>query len=95
MRGRSSGNRRILPCQPGAEAAADVGSWTVLADIEENAPITDAELDAIEAFLMAQVRAIMQGTSAQPKSPVPQAKDSEAPQSPAKIQEKAGMLEVL
>ncbi|WP_457811920.1 hypothetical protein [Sinorhizobium meliloti] len=95
MRGRLSGHRRILPCQPGAEAGADAGSWTALTDFSENAPITDAELDAIEAFLMAQVRAIMQETSSPPKSPEPQAKDSEAPQIPAKTQEKAGMLEVL
>lgn len=95
MRGRLSGHRMILPFQPGAEAAAEEGSLAVLTDFAENAPITDAELDAIEAFLMAQVQAIMQETSAPPKSPEPQAKDLEAPQSPVKTQEKAGMLEVL
>jgi hypothetical protein len=69
MRGRLSGHRRILPCQSAIKAVADAGSRTVLADFAENSPISDAEVDAVEAFLMAQVRAIMQENSAPPKSP--------------------------
>lgn len=95
MRGRTSGHRRILPNQPGAETAADTGSWTVLSDFAADAPITNAELDTIEAFLMAQVRAVMQGAIPLNETPGPKAKDSETPQISAQTKEKAGMLEVL
>ena len=95
MRGRKSGHHSVLLPPPGVNGAGEAGDWTVLSDLPENAPVTDAELDAIEAFLMAHVNAIMQDSGLPQITVERDDADSEAPQSPAQTKEKAEMLEVL
>jgi len=55
-------------------------TWRVVDDFPAVVPVTPEELNVVEAFLMAQVRAIMAGeTTAKPD--VSAAADSELPQS--------------
>lgn len=56
----------------------------VVTDDLAGLPVTDAELDVIEAFLMAQFRAVMAG-EAPAKAAVSGTKDSEQPQTHAGI----------
>ncbi|WP_156465001.1 hypothetical protein [Mesorhizobium sp. Root552] len=39
-------------------------TWTVVDDFPDAGPVTPEELDVVEAFLMAQFRAIMEGAGA-------------------------------
>lgn len=56
----------------------------VVTDDLAGLPVTEAELDVIEAFLMAQFRAVMTGETP-PKAAVSGTKDSEQPQTHAEI----------
>jgi hypothetical protein len=44
--------------------AEDMAAWRVVDDFGVDVPVTPAELDAVEAFLMPLVNAIMAGPSA-------------------------------
>jgi hypothetical protein len=54
-------------------------TWTVVDDFPDAAPVMPEELAVVEAFLMAQFRAIMQGEGAASDAGLPEM-DSELPQ---------------
>lgn len=70
-------------------------SWTIATDFGQSPPITDMELDAIEAFLMTQVRALLQDEKRRKDSPETKAADSELPQSLGQILLHKLVLEVM
>jgi hypothetical protein len=74
MRGRKSGHRCALP-SPAPQACREDG-MRVLTDLVDSYPVSAAELDAIEAFLMPLIRQIV----ADEMTP-----DSEEPQCRAKM----------
>lgn len=45
-------------------SSSDTTAWGVVDDFPAVVPVTDAELDAIEAFLMPAINAIMEDSSA-------------------------------
>jgi hypothetical protein len=71
----------ITAGQPASRKPHD--GFTVVDDLA-GLPVTDAELDAIEAFLMAQFKAVMAGETLA-KAAVSATKDSEQPQTHAGI----------
>ena len=78
MHGHLSGDRELLPFPAGGEPAGngDPCALAVRVDFDEALPIGPAELDALEAFLMPQILALLNEETAAP----PPAKDSEGPQ---------------
>ncbi len=80
MRGRMSSERMVLSAAIGLKAdAADRLRPLDAAPVREELPISAAELDAIEAFLMPQILAILNGTDETPRE------DSKPPQKPGKV----------
>ncbi len=76
--------------QPQRHSTEDMAAWRVVDDFPDDVPVTPAELDAVEAFLMPLVNAIMAGAPAGERSteiPVNatglRSPDSEVPQSSA------------
>jgi hypothetical protein len=67
----------------------DVGGFAVVDDFGDNFPVTPAELDVVEAFLMPLVARIMAGEPAPLESLSVSTqfsrKDSKVPQSPARL----------
>ena len=60
MRGRQSSHRELLRPAAGQEACGrDSARPPVVSDDLENLPVTAEELDAIEAFLMPQIRLLL------------------------------------
>lgn len=85
MRGQESRHRWIVPSRPAAKAGANdhlsPDDWQVVHDLDGDFPVTDAELAAIEAFLLPALQAILQ--SSKPSS------DSKEPQRPVEYRGKA------
>lgn len=87
MRGRSFGHCERLPV-----AATSVGCGAddraIVSDLSPDMPVTEAELDAIEAFLADALRAVMAparaGANARNRGDFRRS-DSEAPQSSGKL----------
>jgi hypothetical protein len=80
MRGHMSSERIVLSAAIGPEAeAADRLRLLDAAPVREDLPIGAAELDAIEAFLMPQILAILNATDDT------QREDSKPPQKPGKV----------
>jgi hypothetical protein len=78
MRGRESGHRCAVPCPPeNSTGGLDQACIAVLTDIDAGFPVGPAELDALEAFLMPQILALLEEM---PRS------DSEAPQSSTRME---------
>lgn len=76
MRGRKSGHHRALPSVASQSGhGADKHGQSVVTDIDESFPVTAAELDALEAFLMPQLLALLAQDA-----PENRAHDSEVPQ---------------
>ncbi len=80
MRGPLSGDRELLSFPAGENAAGNDNSCApgVRADFDESFPIGAAELDAIEAYLMPQIKILLAGNCELPPQSGP--KDSEVPQ---------------
>jgi hypothetical protein len=79
MRGHLSGNREALPFSAGGNTAGNDNPCmpAVRLDFGDSFPVGSAELDALEAFLMPQILALLE-EKARP--------DSEAPQSPGRTE---------
>ncbi|MER2533592.1 MAG: hypothetical protein ABTQ31_00325 [Rhizobiaceae bacterium] len=87
MRGRSPGHCERLPvAAPSVGRGAD--DRAVFSDLSPDMPVTEAELDAIEAFLADALRAVMAparaGANARNRGDFRRS-DSEAPQSSGKL----------
>lgn len=69
----------------------DVGGFAVVDDFGDNVPVTSAELDVVEAFLMPLVARIMAGEPSLQESLSVSTqfgrKDSKVPQSPAPLRQ--------
>jgi hypothetical protein len=89
MRGHLSGDRELLSISAGGEPAGNDNpcALAVLGDFDESLPIGPAELDALEAFLMPQILALLKEDSALPCASAPM--DSEVPQTSAKLRTKS------
>jgi hypothetical protein len=72
-------SRINLPMRTGTKQSRANQTWTVVDDFPDAVPVTPEELDVVEAFLMAQFRAIMEGEGAASNAGLP-APDSETPQ---------------
>lgn len=70
MRGQSSSDRRIL-LPPAGQTPDTAGALVVLDDFADDFPVTDAELDVIESFLMSKLSVMLKYTS-KPDSKEPQ-----------------------
>lgn len=83
MRGHLSGDRELLPFPTSDHAAGNDNACAlaVQANFNESLPIGPAELDAIEAFLMPQILALLADISELPTQRM--RSDSEEPQSQA------------
>ncbi|WP_341857956.1 hypothetical protein [Sinorhizobium medicae] len=57
MRGQSSSDRRIL--LPVGQTPDTAGAQIVLDDFGDYFPVTDAELDVLESFLMSELAAML------------------------------------
>lgn len=57
MRGQSSSDRRML--LPGRQTPEAAGALVVLDDFADDFPVTDAELDVLESFLMTELSAML------------------------------------
>jgi len=87
MRGRESSDRRMLPTAPGDQARAAAGLRPdALIDDLVDLPVSAAELDAIEAFLLPQLLAVLNEGDNTEKA------DSKTPQKPAKVLTLSGAL---
>lgn len=70
MRGQSSSDRRTL-LPPAGQSPDSAGAEHVLDDFGDDFPITDAELDVLESFLMSELSAMLKYAS-KPDSKEPQ-----------------------
>lgn len=87
MRGRPASHRERLPDPRRPEACADDGNGalSVLTNFGEDFAIGASELDAVEAFLLPQLLALLNDDEACGPE------DSKSPQKPAKILELSGV----
>ncbi len=58
MRGQSSSERRI-PLSPAGQTPDSAGEERVLDDLSDDFPVTEAELDVLESFLMSELSAML------------------------------------
>jgi len=61
MRGQSSSDRRML--LPVGQTPDSAGAQIVLDDFGDDFPVTDAEIDVLESFLMSELAAMLKSTS--------------------------------
>ena len=88
MRGRPAGHRERLPDLRRSEACADngTGALSVITDFGEEFAIGPAELDAVEAFLLPQLLAILNDDAGYVSA------DSKPPQKAGQMPELSGGL---
>jgi hypothetical protein len=92
MRGHLSGDRELLsfPTSDRAAGNDNACALAVQANFNENLPIGPAELDAIEAFLMPQILAMLADICELPGRPG--RSDSEEPQSQPKSKSEDSLM---